>query len=147
MTQNRLKYLTYVEYMYTYAYITHTSIYSHTQVHIHPYRATRKYNTQHVYIVLTLFWQKRFGQSGWQGLKVKCSKIYAGPTLESKGMHAIFQKRGRNVQNLWKFGQKFERFEIFLKKGRWLREIIAHNKLLEKALPCVCPSLSRTKKP
>ena len=35
---------------------------------------------------------------------------------------------------MWKFGQKYTKFENLLKKGRWLHAIIAHNKLLEKVL-------------
>ena len=65
----------------------------------------------------------------------------SGPILESKGMCAIFQKKGRkNVkkdkkgQNIWKFGQKCTKFENIFKKGRWLCVIIALDKLLEKAL-------------
>ena len=55
-------------------------------------------------------------------------------------MHAIFRKKGKqmlnmgkNEQNIWKFGQKCTKFKNILKKGRWLRAIIARNKLLEKA--------------
>ena len=64
-----------------------------------------------------------------------------GPFPESKGMHASFQKKDKkgqkNVkkgQNIWKFRQKWAKFENTLKKGRWLCAIIAWNKLLEKAL-------------
>ena len=28
------------------------------------------------------------------------SQLYAGPILESKGMHAIFQKKGKKGQNI-----------------------------------------------
>ena len=69
----------------------------------------------------------------------------SGPILESKGMHPIFQGKGKkeqtNVknwqkigQNISKFGQKCTKFEHILKKGRQLCVITAHNKLLEKAL-------------
>ena len=41
------------------------------------------------------------------------SELYQGPILESKGMHAIFQKKGKifeylgkNVQNLKIFGKR-----------------------------------------
>ena len=48
--------------------------------------------------------------------------------LESKGMHAIFQKKGKKgekiFENIWKFGQKYTKFENILKKGRWLHAII-----------------------
>ena len=54
-------------------------------------------------------------------------KYLSGPTVESKDMQAIFQKKGKN-------GQKCTKLENILKKGRWLCEIIARNKLPEKAL-------------
>ena len=60
--------------------------------------------------------------------------MLSGPILESKGMRAIFQKKGKKGQNIWKFAQKCTKFENILKKGKWLRAIIARNKLLEKAL-------------
>ena len=63
------------------------------------------------------------------------------PILEGKGLRAIFQindkkmfKKGKKGQNIWKFGHKCTKFENILKKGRWLRAIIARNKLLEKGL-------------
>ena len=40
----------------------------------------------------------------------------------------------RKGKHIWKFGQKCMKFENIFKKGKWLRVIIAHNKLLEKAL-------------
>ena len=48
-----------------------------------------------------------------------------GSILESKGMRAIFQKKGKKKivkkgQNIWKFGQKCTKFENILKKGRRL---------------------------
>ena len=45
------------------------------------------------------------------------------------------KKKGKKEQNIWKFGQKCTKLENNLKKGRWLRAIIAHNKLLGKTLP------------
>ena len=55
-----------------------------------------------------------------------------------KGMHAIFQKKGRQMfkkgkkgQIIWKFGQNYAKFEDVLKKGRWLRALIAGKKLVE----------------
>ena len=67
--------------------------------------------------------------------------VLAEPILESKCMHASFQKKckkgQKNVkkgQNIWKFGQKCSKFQNILKKDRWLRTIITRNKLLEKAL-------------
>ena len=52
----------------------------------------------------------------------------------STGMRAIFKKKGKKWQYIWKFGQKCSKCEDILEKGKWLRAIIAHNKLLEKAL-------------
>ena len=43
-------------------------------------------------------------------------------------------EKGQKGQNMWKFGQKCPKFENILKKGKWLRAIIARNKLLEKDL-------------
>ena len=53
----------------------------------------------------------------------------SGPILESKGMHIIFQKKGKKGQNnvkkggkgqsIWKLGQKCEKFEKFFKKDRF----------------------------
>ena len=46
------------------------------------------------------------------------SEMGAGSILESKGMHVIFQKKGKkgqktvkNGQNIWKFGLKYTKFE------------------------------------
>ena len=65
----------------------------------------------------------------------------SGPILESKGMRAIFQKKGKKYvkkskkgKNIWKFEQKGTKFENILKKNRWLLAIIARNKLPEQAL-------------
>ena len=54
-------------------------------------------------------------------------------------------KKGKKGQNIWKFGQKCTKLENTLKKGRWLRVIITHNKLLEKALACyrILPATTR----
>ena len=43
-------------------------------------------------------------------------------------------KKSKKGKNMWKFGQKCTKFEHILKKGRWLCEIIALNKLLEKVV-------------
>ena len=59
------------------------------------------------------------------------SSFNTGPILESKGMGAIFQKKGKKRQKVSKFQQKCIKFENILKKGRWLRAIIARNKLVE----------------
>ena len=40
-----------------------------------------------------------------------------GLILESKGMRAYFQKKGKKGQNIWKFGQKCTKFEGFFEKG------------------------------
>ena len=70
-----------------------------------------------------------------------------GLILESKGMGAIFQKKRRKKTpqkmlkknkkgwNVWNFAQKCTKFKNILKKRRWLRAIIARNKLLERVLP------------
>ena len=64
------------------------------------------------------------------------------PIPESKGMRAIFQKKGKKGQkifkkskkrqNTWKFSQKCTKFENILKKSRWLRAVIARNILLKE---------------
>ena len=71
----------------------------------------------------------------------------AGPILESKGIRAIFQKKGKKGQKMlkkgnkgqngWKFGQKYTKFENILKKGRRLRAIIARNKLTARIGQCL----------
>ena len=55
--------------------------------------------------------------------------LLSGPTLESKSMCAIYQKKGKKGQNIWKFGQKCTKFENILKEGRWLYVIITLHKL------------------
>ena len=37
---------------------------------------------------------------------MKVQHSSSGPILERKGMHVIFQKKGKNGKNTWKFGQK-----------------------------------------
>ena len=63
----------------------------------------------------------------WGGFKVtekvrSWEGVHPGPLLESKGICAIFQKKcqkkGKQGQNNWKFGQKCKRFENILKKGQ-----------------------------
>ena len=49
-------------------------------------------------------------------------------------MHVIFRKRAKKGKIFENLGKKITKFENILKKGRWLCAIIAHNKLLEKAL-------------
>ena len=51
-------------------------------------------------------------------------------------MHAIFQKKGKKGKSIQKLEQKGTKFENILKKGSWLRAIIACNKLPEQALVC-----------
>ena len=65
---------------------------------------------------------------------VNLSNDTSGPILESKGMHMIFQKKRQKGQNIWKFRQKYTKFENILKRGKWLHVIITHSNLLEKAL-------------
>ena len=40
-------------------------------------------------------------------------------------------RKGKKGQNIWKFGQKYTKFENILKKGRQLHVILTYNKLLE----------------
>ena len=65
---------------------------------------------------------------------VKLQAFLLGPILESKGMLAIFQKKGKKGQNIWKFGQKCTTFDNILKKGSLMRATIACMKLLEHTL-------------
>ena len=44
--------------------------------------------------------------------------VHPGPILESKGICAIFQKKSKQGQNIWQFGQKCQKFENILKKGQ-----------------------------
>ena len=64
--------------------------------------------------------------------------MLSGPNLESKGLHAIFQKKrqikGKKGQNIWKFGQKCAKFKNILKKGSLMGATIACMKQLEYAL-------------
>ena len=43
-------------------------------------------------------------------------------------------RKDKKMYNIWKFRQKYTKFKNILKKSKWLRAIIARNKLLEKAL-------------
>ena len=56
---------------------------------------------------------------------------WSGPILESKGMHPIFQKKGKKGQNIWNYGQKCIKFENIL------RNYILCMKQLEYVLPIV----------
>ena len=49
-------------------------------------------------------------------------------------MSVIFQKKGKEGKNVWKFRQKFRKFGNIFKKSSWMQAIIARNKLLEKVL-------------
>ena len=52
--------------------------------------------------------------------------------LESKGMGAIFQKKGKEMlKEIENFGKNVLNMKIFLKKGRCLHSIIKYNELLE----------------
>ena len=46
----------------------------------------------------------------------------------------FFRKRTKKSKIFGNLGKKCTKFEDFLKKCRWLRAIIAHNKVLEQAL-------------
>lgn len=48
-------------------------------------------------------------------------------------------KKDKKERNIWKYEQKWTKFENILKKDRWLRAI---NKLLEKAKGDVCTVLA-----
>ena len=77
------------------------------------------------------FFKKTYGPFLWMG---------SGPIVE-RACVRFFRKRakknlkrekkGKIFENFW---QKCTKFENISKKGRWLRAIIARNKLLEKAL-------------
>ena len=77
--------------------------------------------------LIWVFWSQNVGPD-W----VKNGKV-------AKGMHAIFQRKGKRGQKkcekiIWKLQQKFTKFEIVLKKGRWLCAVTACNELLERPL-------------
>ena len=58
--------------------------------------------------------------------------ITAGLMLESKGMGAIFQEKGKEMlKEIENFGKNVLNLKIFLKKGRCLHSIIKYNELLE----------------
>ena len=46
----------------------------------------------------------------------------------------IEQSNVKEGKNIWKFGEKYTKFENVLKKSRWFHAIIVRNKLLVKAL-------------
>ena len=76
----------------------------------------------------------------WKNLGVNACKLVSksGPLLENKGMHVIFQKKGKKRAKKGKIFEKLsknsKKIEFFFKKNRWLHAIISCNKLLEKAL-------------
>ena len=49
-------------------------------------------------------------------------------------MSAIFKKKGKKGQNIWKCGQKCKKFENIFKKGSLMRATIAYMEQLEYAL-------------
>ena len=59
---------------------------------------------------------------------------HPGSILESKGMRAIIQKKGKKGQNIWKFGQKCIKNENILKKGSLVQVTIPCMKQLEYVL-------------
>ena len=68
-------------------------------------------------------------------IKEKCHSCFCVLyDAKHKGMRAIFQKKGKKAQNIWKFGQKCTKFENILKKGNPICATIAHMKQLEYAL-------------
>ena len=46
----------------------------------------------------------------------------AGPILESKGIRAIFQKKDKKGQNIWKFGQKCTKFTKMYKIWKYFEK-------------------------
>ena len=48
-------------------------------------------------------------------------QTFIGPILESKGMCAISQKKGKNGKNIWTLGQKCTKFENIVKKGCFMQ--------------------------
>ena len=46
---------------------------------------------------------------------MKLETLCPGPILERKGMHSIFQKKGKKGQNILKFRQKCTKFESTLR--------------------------------
>ena len=73
-----------------------------------------------------------------KNIKAEIYAIQHKAYSRKQGHVCDFSKKGqiklKKEQNIWKFGQKCLKFENVLKKCRWLHAIIAHNKLLEKAL-------------
>ena len=65
--------------------------------------------------------------------------VTAGPILESTGVHAFFQKKGKKGQNISKFVQKCTKFENILKKGCLMRVTITCMKQPEY-VPCTVNS-------
>ena len=58
----------------------------------------------------------------WSIKNLEISALLPGPILDSKGMHAIFEekgkknvKKGKKVENIWKFGQNVQNLKIFEK--------------------------------
>ena len=73
-----------------------------------------------------------------KNIKAEIYAIQHKAYYRKQGHVCHFSEKGqinsKKAQNIWKFGQKCLKFENVLKKCRWLHAIIAHNKLLEKAL-------------
>ena len=73
-----------------------------------------------------------------KNIKAEIYAIQHKAYYRKQGHVCHFSEKGqinsKKAQNIWKFGQKCLKFENVLKKCRWLHAIVAHNKLLEKAL-------------
>ena len=54
----------------------------------------------------------------WHFSTMTTVPICTGPILESGGMRAIFQKKDKKGQNIWKFGQKCTRFGKYFEIGQ-----------------------------
>ena len=70
-----------------------------------------------------------------------CEDVHTGPILESKGICAIFQKKGKIFENL---GKNVKKLKIFWKKGSLMHATIACMKQLEYALLVNVPRPIRT---
>ena len=66
---------------------------------------------------------------------IACNYAFAGPHLESKGMRAIFQEKGKKgpkKSKIFEIWAKMYKISKYFEKVRfWLCAIIACNKLLE----------------
>ena len=78
-------------------------------------------------------WKRTCKEQMWcdQYCQIWWRWITSGLILESEGVGAIFQKKGKAMLKKGKIFENCTKFENIFKKGRWLHTIIARNKLLE----------------